>query len=221
MIVTSLSLAVGTLLLLLYLNWQRAKIKFNYKLTPNCLLTRYPIVFLSGKKSLFYFGNYWNFVPQFLRDHGYEVIDLELPWRNPDLRKQILLQTIERFEKSGVRIHIVGDSTCETDLQEISHSELSNIESLWKITGELSAPTPVTSKDLRPTGICINEYVIATNNNKFSLLAKLWQLLLVCHSRLVRRPFNISAVGHPQLADLSLVGSYYLKFAISLAENDL
>lgn len=41
-------------------------------LVPNCLLTRYPILF---------FGGPWNESPRYLRAHGYEIIeaDGELP----------------------------------------------------------------------------------------------------------------------------------------------
>ena len=42
-------------------------------LVPNCLMTRGPIIFLAGKRSFFYYFNYFNDWPDLLRKHGYDV----------------------------------------------------------------------------------------------------------------------------------------------------
>lgn len=56
------------------------------KLVPNCLLTRSPVVFVTGLRSPFYFRHYWNDLPAYLVAHGYDVRVLRLPWG--DTRKR-------------------------------------------------------------------------------------------------------------------------------------
>ena len=55
---------------LLGLNYWRSRSPFDFELEPNCLLTRYPLLFLSGKRSLLYFQDYWNNIPKFLSSHS-------------------------------------------------------------------------------------------------------------------------------------------------------
>lgn len=74
-----LPLALCTLALLL--NLYREHRRLSVHLKPNCLLTRYPVVFITGPRSLFYFRKYWNFYPEILAEHGYPVFTLHLPWR--------------------------------------------------------------------------------------------------------------------------------------------
>ena len=61
---------------------QRERLR-GLELKPNCLLTRYPIAFLSGRKSIFKPFEYWNLIPAYLREHGYEVLILEPPANAP------------------------------------------------------------------------------------------------------------------------------------------
>lgn len=44
-----------------------------YDLKPNILLCKYPIYFITAEQSLFYFGNYYNSIPEYLFEHGYMV----------------------------------------------------------------------------------------------------------------------------------------------------
>ena len=48
-------------------------------LTPNILLTRYPLVFVNRKRRLFRLFGDFNIIPLALREHGFEVKELELP----------------------------------------------------------------------------------------------------------------------------------------------
>ncbi len=47
-------------------------------LTPNILLTRHPLVFINRKRRLFRLFGDFNIVPLALREHGFEVKELEL-----------------------------------------------------------------------------------------------------------------------------------------------
>lgn len=68
--------------LFISLNLRRARRSPAVHLVPNCLLTRYPICFVHGRPSPFYFSRYWNAVPRYLSEHGYEVTALD--GRAPD-----------------------------------------------------------------------------------------------------------------------------------------
>jgi hypothetical protein len=69
---------------LLPLGWTALALGYRFrkypevKLQPNCLLTRKPLIFVEGPESLFYFGRYWNSIPHFLQEHGYEVQVIKL-----------------------------------------------------------------------------------------------------------------------------------------------
>lgn len=51
----------------------RRRIHPGKHLSPNQLLTTYPIHLLEGKRSLLYHGSYWNHLKEFLTEHGHEV----------------------------------------------------------------------------------------------------------------------------------------------------
>ena len=93
------SILIGSPLLVvltvIYLNHCRRKDIETIDLEPNCLLTKHPIVFVPGKKSLFFYGDYWGFIPFYLREHGYEVYELKLSWRQNDRRQQEIFQVLQ------------------------------------------------------------------------------------------------------------------------------
>lgn len=59
--------------ILIVANRLRARARRIDDLSPNRLMTRQKIVFIKGPESLFYFGEYWNHIPHFLYEHGYQV----------------------------------------------------------------------------------------------------------------------------------------------------
>ncbi len=102
------------------------------QLKPNCLLTRYPIVFLCGRRSPFYFLNYWNQIPDFLREHGYDVATVTLPWRDLSKSAQTLGLVLSSYPHG---CHLVGDSTIESHLiffleRQIVDPRMSQIRSM-------------------------------------------------------------------------------------------
>jgi hypothetical protein len=87
-----------------------------FELKPNCLLTRWPVVFVTGSRSLFYFSRYWNLYPVFLAEHGYEVFTIHLPWKSQDERRARLRGVLNDKDK---KFHLVMDANTALELKEI------------------------------------------------------------------------------------------------------
>lgn len=98
-------------------NWRRAHHRVELPLEPNQLLTRFPLIFISGRRSLFYFMRYWNWIPSSLRAHGYEVHELQLPWRNRRLRQTRLRAFLDLCQKEGIQAHFVADASARDELR--------------------------------------------------------------------------------------------------------
>lgn len=132
--------AISILTLLVAFRWlsvrQRSKRLENLELRPNCLLTRSPIVFVTGRRSLLYFLNYWNEIPGFLREHGYEVRVCALPWRGSVNR----YQTLAKFLESAARpVHLIADSTSREEVEKLlitKRARLASFNFAEEITGQ-------------------------------------------------------------------------------------
>lgn len=111
-------------------NWQRRRMEVEFELTPNCLLTRYPIIFVSGTRSLFYFLRYWNIYPVYLAEHGYEVYNLALPWRNSRGRFASLLRFLEDRSQQGEKFHFVVDAPTAEEFRDLLTNQFSCLRSL-------------------------------------------------------------------------------------------
>lgn len=83
-------------------------------LTPNCLLTRSPVVFVTGLRSPFYFRHYWNSLPLFLAEHGYDVEVLRLPWVDKEQRRAWARKLL-----NGKTCHLVMDSRTAEELADL------------------------------------------------------------------------------------------------------
>ena len=110
----------ASLFTLLFLqNLRRARLRPVSELVPNCLMTRYPIVFVSGPRSLFYFKAYWNQIPHFLASHGFETFNLSLPWKNQRLRTTHLKRFLEEQSAMGNRLHLCIDSGSYVEIESL------------------------------------------------------------------------------------------------------
>lgn len=102
--------------------WLRRR-KSQFDLIPNCLLTRWPVLFVTGKRSPFYFSNYWNVYPEFLAEHGYEVFHLYLPWRHHEKRAQTLRNFLKHQAssqtKSQAKFHFMLDHESYEELKHL------------------------------------------------------------------------------------------------------
>ncbi|MCB0394297.1 MAG: hypothetical protein KDD25_07045 [Bdellovibrionales bacterium] len=78
---------------------------FVRKLRPNCLLTRYPIVFVHGASSPFYFGRYWNQIPKYLHEHGFEIIEWKIGVRDSISREVCFRESIRKLSVKYPKAH--------------------------------------------------------------------------------------------------------------------
>lgn len=68
----------------------------NLALRPNCLLTRSPLVFISGPRSLLSPQKMGTFLQDYLQAHGYQVLSPWMPFRSKKHRKMALLNWLEK-----------------------------------------------------------------------------------------------------------------------------
>jgi hypothetical protein len=88
------------------------------ELRPNCLLTRYPIVFVGGPRSLFRPFDHWNSIPAFLREHGYEVIVLDPPFR----KSLDATSVAHALKELATRAHVIADSSFEEEMEKLARN---------------------------------------------------------------------------------------------------
>jgi hypothetical protein len=140
-----LSLFVTLVALAVLTNKARAQKHYDQELQPNCLLTRWPLLFVTGHRSFFYFSNYWNIYPSYLAEHGYEVFHLRLPWSDSMLRQSRLIEFLKSQDKAKRKFHMVVDSTT---LQEFD-SVLKDLRpecvmSITEVSGTENKSTPAS-----------------------------------------------------------------------------
>src|SRR5690606_31059756 len=117
--------------------WLRVQ---NYvtNLQPNCLLTRYPIVLVTGHKSILNFAAYWDVIPRYLRDHGYEVIELPTAWRLPSRRRLHILQFLE--QSRGRKFHFIFDKTAKNERIWLDSLRLEAVKSTALVNFPVKGP---------------------------------------------------------------------------------
>lgn len=172
------------------------------ELRPNCLLTRYPIVFVSGRRSLFYFIHYWNRVPRFLTEHGYQVTEISLPWRNSSRRLETLLARLN--EHSGP-LHLIADSSSSDDVLLIKEA----------------LPDQIASAHTSDQFIA-NLPEVNPSPNKFELSTLLRRALFSIHHKAVRiGPVSPEQMGIPRTSLDWSVEEAFLRHSITLAEREM
>lgn len=219
--------AVLILASLVLLNQRRANSSWSFDLRPNCLLTRHPLLFISGPRTLIYFRKYWNQIPHFLSSHGYEVMELNLPWRNRAQRQQHLNHFIAQAEAQGLSLHIIGDATCVPELRELAAQRSSAVHSCSAVicgnsehTGGSTLPRP---EDLRPSHFRVNEVHLPDAQLVAPSPSRRWRLLLAFHNWLTQPEKGLDpvALAIPRVSNPQAVAQHYLNLAISLAESDV
>lgn len=176
----------------------------NLDLIPNCLLTRHPILFVSGRRSLFYFSNYWNRVPRFLTEHGYQIFELELPWRNEDQRRLVLREGLEAFEG---RVHLIADVSSQNAILQAPPNLQAKIASVT-FTPQIQSLAP--------------QAPILIWQDFATPLTLLRRIMLGLHSLIfAENQMTAAQVGLPRRWQEWPSEIAFLQHAISLAENDL
>src|SRR5690606_3376345 len=131
-----------------------------------CLLTQYPLLFLTGRRSIFYFQGYWNWIPRFLSDHGYEVMTLDLPWRKKGARRQVLEEFLRVADEKGLKFHFIGDATCESDLEWLGSLGHTCVQSCYVIRRDLNRTAPLRAADLRPPAKITRQFLLEVQTPK-------------------------------------------------------
>ena len=176
-------------------NKERLHREYSYRLFPNCLITRFPIVFIHGRKSIFYFGNYWNFLPKFLIDHGYEVIDLDLPWRDETARKKELVRLLELLKEEGIGAHFIADITSARMMLE-AEKEFPEVFRSNSIMGVRDMGVPSSGDE--PFAFRLHRLITGRNSD-----------------------LDGRVLGLTETCDLKDIGRIYLRKVVELAESDL
>ena len=230
-----LSLPFLLLFLVFFLHNKRTRYVESIDLVPNCLLTKHPIVFIHGKKTLFYFGDYWSFIPYYLSEHGYEVSEIKLPWRHAKQRLDQLAEKLRSFKNSPHcrPMHFIADITAYGELAWIkaNHPELA--QSLWVVHGD--------ALDLEKSIEKTTEKTLANGANNVAGLFKsdplpirtlheplpnkseskpIPPLSLILHKLMLAEPINTPLLESLNFTPLQKVGSQYLQWAHELAEKE-
>lgn len=212
-------LAMATTVFLLGLalmsNRARRRQEIAFELKPNCLLTRWPLLFVTGPRSIFYFSSYWNLYTVFLAEHGYEVFTLHLPWNKKDLRKVRFEYFLKQQEDLGRRFHLVIDAPTWQEFQDLLRQRRSNcVISITEITDPgQSRPQGLQAFPIPTADIEMPVY------NKGSLFLNISYRL---HKQLVRRTTLNSLSSLGALPESALTNSMLLlERAQTLAEMDL
>lgn len=108
-----------------------------FELEKNILLTKYPIVFYPGKKTLFYHKQYWQILPQYLAEHGNDVFHLHLPWHSSKKRLQVFKQLMKEY--SG-KYHLIVDDIGFSELSLIDQEKQKFIASILWVRGQTQYP---------------------------------------------------------------------------------
>ncbi len=136
-------------------------------LRPNCLLTRYPICFVHGLKNIFCANNYWHGIPEYLRDHGYEVHEFFGPWRGPHQKRLDFFSTeIQKVLKGSEKVHVISHSLGTIDMVELlMWPQLAN-----KFSSVTFVSPPFGGTPFAEIGLIFGEKLFASTN--FTLTSK-------------------------------------------------
>lgn len=213
-ILLALSFTVFLLGLALLSNRARRLTDTAFELKPNCLLTRWPILFVTGPRSIFYFSSYWNLYSPFLAEHGYEVFTLHLPWNDLHQRKERFEHFLSQQEDLKRHFHLVVDAPTFTEFQDILRQRKSP---------SVSSITQICSGDTKSTGLQAFPIPKADLEMKDSPRGSLFlHLSYRLHKQVVRRKNlnTLSSLG--ALPDTAMENSLQLlERAQTLAEMDL
>lgn len=115
----------------------------NLVLRPNCLLTRSPLVFLSGPRSLFATQPMGETLQQFMIAHGYPVSRVWLPFRSHSQRKKALTQWLQKHHTKSFHFFLAEETWQE--LQVTLSQQLHPYSTVTIIN-----PNPNTAEHQRP-----------------------------------------------------------------------
>lgn len=217
-VIIIIALLVSLVGLAIFSNRARSRYSVDFDLKPNCLMTRWPLLFVTGPRSLFYFSCYWNLYTPFLAEHGYEVFTLHLPWSDPHLRQARLEHFLNEQEKAGNCFHLFMDQPTLEGLDDfLRQRKTAVIKSLTEI---VDADLPAQRSPPRFSALPFPSGVVTCPSSPHSpVLLKVAYHLHKFFFKEQNLP-SLSTLGAP--SDINVHNSLLLlERAHSLAEMDL
>lgn len=206
-----------------YRRRERRRAMHSLELKPNCLLTRYPLVFISGRRSPFRLFDHWNEIPLYLREHGYDVWEIDaLPEKG---RTDAILKAMDELPSS--QCHLICDYSSLDELENLARSKHSKIASLTCVrnskTRVQTKPVVPTPEDLKPLDNAI-EYldIKPTEPRQLNWRTLMAGFCLFIHNRVfLDRSRRIDPIETAEFETSFEIASRFLEHAVSLAERDL
>ena len=198
----------------------RARLK-GLELRPNCLLTRYPIAFVAGRRSLFRLTDHWNCIPHYLREHGYEVLVIE-----PAPGKSPLNSITAALGEAGGRFHLIADSSGEALLQGVARAKMANVASLTVVRNEVAReeqePVVFSADALTPLPSAVEIFNVKRPTGPLAIYDRAALALLWLHNLVFMRGKKIdpTETGAGLSRAAWKLEARFLDLAISLAERD-
>ncbi len=201
---------IGIFLYFIAINLKRAQKKISFSLKPNCLMTRYPLIFIPGKTSFFYCLKYWNNIPLYLKEHGYEAFEARLNWLAFFSRKKSLQQFISKLSKKHKKFHLVFDPSAIADAHFIEQLNLPSVHKIHILTDQ---KLPTNNNYLKiQVHNCINDNIQTSKKD----------YIKIAHDMFTLSPVLVSSHllgSHSEGKNLT-VEPHILNNIIKIAEND-
>ena len=200
----------GVFLGLFAVNINRLKRNINFELRPNCLMTRHPLVFIPGRFSFFYFSKYWNNIPQYLKEHGYEVIEAKLSFKSLFFHKKSLVESLKSLSLKHKKFHVIFDPSQISQANHLAKTKPPYIHAIHIFS---------SGKDQILAHNEINQHQIdlsgkVTHNKE--------DYLKILHDLLTQSPKIVPSelLGAQSHEDQLTVEPKYLEEIVKIAEND-
>ena len=200
------------------------------ELEHNVLLSRWPIAFVSGRRSVFWRTEYWSFAPRYLAEHGFDTFALDLPWAHEERRWSALREAVDRLPSP---CHFLFDASSAELANILARGRHPNVASVTiaraatrsaQRSGSAVKPAPLVSA-LAPTAVPVYELSVARPTERVAdpsgIVARV--TFALHRATLALRKDAPSALRTEEIAvfDESLrVERRFLEHAISLAESD-
>ena len=115
-------------------------------LRPNCLLTRYPLVFINGVRSLFFYQQLAFELQDYVAEHGYMVLRPSLSFRDKTLRKQQLQNWLK--QQKHEHFHFIMSSHTRNEfavpLETYPNSSLTLTSDFMNMSATSEIPIPLS-----------------------------------------------------------------------------
>ncbi len=74
-------------------------------------MTKHPIFFVPGRWTPFYCFNYWNNIPYFMKEHGYEVVTKPFSIKGLFFHEESMVSFLKKQSTQSVSLHLIFDPT--------------------------------------------------------------------------------------------------------------